>query len=364
VWTGYTLFRLGFQLVFLVAPSVVVLWLTSVIARRFGRDTEAIATLTLALSFAVTYYGAASTYVTDPLAVALLMAALLAVIRTRPALAGVAIGAGAALKLFPILLIPAVIFLITRRAAVRLVTAAAGVVAITFTPGLVNNRDIFMSPFRWQSSRPPWETWYAFTNWLTDAPHEYLAPYFQDASAGSSFGWVFTGITPVASVLQVPVPAGLVRWEDVVSLIGSRAIFTMCLSARSSTPRAIVRWCLFVLAGFLSFAIGWSPQYELYLIPLILLAFENPFVGAGAATFLQVVTFLDYPVLLPWAYFYGGSAVWLEWAAVLARYLVLGWICLFVLRSEASYSAFATRVGSWLRPSMWQTRTPLTEGRP
>ena len=59
-------------------------------------------------------------------------------------------------------------------------------------------------------------------------------------------------------------------------------------------------------------------------MPLILLAFDDPLVGAVAALALQVVTFLDYPLLLPWAYFYGGAAVWLAWGAVLARYVVAG----------------------------------------
>src|SRR5262249_6177728 len=33
----------------------------------------------------------------------------------------------------------------------------------------------------------------------------------------------------------------------------------------------------------------------------------------------------------------GGAAVWLEWGAVLARYVVLGWLCAWVLRSEARF---------------------------
>ena len=40
---------------------------------------------------------------------------------------------------------------------------------------------------------------------------------------------------------------------------------------------------LFALCSFFFFRIGWSPQYELFLVPLILLAFDDPLVGAVAA---------------------------------------------------------------------------------
>jgi hypothetical protein len=175
-------------------------------------------------------------------------------------------------------------------------------------------------------------------NWVTGAPHDFPQAYFQDASVGGSYGWVFTGITPVASVLQTPVPPGPLRWENVTSLAGTAlalAIVLVLARPRANRARSIVRWCLFTLCAFFMLSIGWSPQYELYLIPLILLAFDNPLVGAAAALSLQAVTFADYPLLLPWAYFYGGAAVWLEWGSVLARYVVLGWLCVWVLRSEA-----------------------------
>jgi hypothetical protein len=111
----------------------------------------------------------------------------------------------------------------------------------------------------------------------------------------------------------------------------------------ANRARGIVRWCLFALCAFFISSIGWSPQYELYLIPLILLAFDNPLVGAAAALTLQAVTFADYPLLLPWAYFYGGAAVWLEWGAVLARYVVLGWLCIWVVRAEGRFGKLHLR---------------------
>jgi uncharacterized membrane protein len=170
IWTPYTLFRLGFEIVFLVGPAILSIWLVANVARSFDRSAQTIAALTTALSFAVVFYGAASAYVTDPPPAALTVAAVLAVMRGRPTLAGVAVGVGAALKLFPILVLPALVVLLPRSAWLRIGLTACPVVMLVFGP------------------------------------------------------------------------------------------------------------------------------------------------------------FLDYPLLLPWAYFYGGSAVWLEWGSVLARTIVLGWL--------------------------------------
>ena len=113
--------------------------------------------------------------------------------------------------------------------------------------------------------------------------------------------------------------------------------------------RSIVRWSLFALSSFFLFSIGWSPQYELFLVPLILLAFDDPLVGAAAALALQVVTFLDYPLLLPWAYFYGGAAVWLDVGRGAGALRVAGWLCVWVLRSETELGNLRWRVPRFAR---------------
>jgi hypothetical protein len=350
IWSPYTLFRLGFELIFLLGPSVIAIWLIAKAGAPFGRSTTTIAALTLALSFGFVYYGAASAYVTDPLPAVFMLAGVAAVMSRRFTLAGVAIGIGAAFKLFPILLLPVFLVLLPHRAALRLCIVALAVVLLLLGPFALLNPAIFASPFNWQSTRPPWESWYAFVDWATGAPHEFTQPYFEDASVGSNYGWVFTGITPRVSVLQVPVPAGPPRWESTVSLVGTVIGLLLVLAARGPgvhRERSIIRWCLFALSIFFMFAIGWSPQYELYLIPLVLLAFDDPLVGAATALLLQAITFLDYPLLLPWAYFYGGGAVWLEWGAVLARYAVLAWLAVYVLRTEASLRDFVNRLAAF-----------------
>src|SRR6266849_3008471 len=138
-------------------------------------------------------------------------------------------------------------------------------------------------------------------------------------------------------------PAGPVRWENALSGLGTLAMLICVAGARAATPRSLVRWALYCLCVVLMWSVGWSPQYELYLIPLVLLAFEAAWIGALAALLFQLVVFLEYPLLLPWAYFYGGSVVWLAWAAILGKYVLLVWFSVFVLRTEVSWALFVQR---------------------
>src|SRR5207247_8975900 len=114
----------------------------------------------------------------------------------------------------------------------------------------------------WQSGRPPWESVFAFVNWSVNAPHNYTAPYFQDAAVGNAYGWVFTGLTPPLNALLTPVPAGPAHWEGIVSGIGMvLTLVAGILAAKLDSARSLVRWSLFGFCALLAWNIGWSPQY-------------------------------------------------------------------------------------------------------
>jgi hypothetical protein len=77
----------------------------------------------------------------------------------------------------------------------------------------------------------------------------------------------------------------------------------------------------------------------------VLLAVRPPIIGLVAALLLEGLTLFEYPVLLPWAYFYGGGVVWITWAVLLGRYILLGWLCVYVIQTESSLFALARRLG-------------------
>jgi hypothetical protein len=347
VWTSYTLFRWLFQAVFLLVPSILLVSTTYQIGMLMSPAAATLGTLLVAFSFAPLYYGVASTVVTDPLPVCVTLLAIWFLLRGRPGWAGLALGLAGAMKLIPlVLIVPGVVLCTTWRTRWKLVVVPSIVVACVFAPFLLSDADMFWSPFRWQSGRPPWESLYAFANWLMGAPHEYLQPAFEDLGVGHNFGWVFWGITPPLTALTSAVPPSPLHWENAVAALGVALSLLATVAARSNAPRAVVRWAMYALAVTFFWSPGWSPQYELYLIPFAALAFESPLVAVGAVLALEIPTFLEYPLLLPWAYFYGGSAVWLAWAATLARYMVLAWLAVYVLRTEASRAALRGRLQS------------------
>ncbi|MDQ6670250.1 MAG: DUF4214 domain-containing protein [Chloroflexota bacterium] len=344
VWTGFSVFRALFQLVFLLMPSILSVAVVASLGRRISLEAATLAALGAAFSVAPIYYGFLSASVAEPLPVLLALVAVWCLADARHTPAGLAIGAGAALKLFPLLLLPVgMMFVNSWKARLRMTLASVGVVVAVFLPPALTNVEIFLSPIRWQSGRPPWESLYAFINWAGSAPHEFRAPYFADIGFGDGFGWVFWGITPRISALLSPVPAGPLRWENPVSLVGTGLIVLVCFAVGRRSVLSLVRWCLFSLAGFMFWSVGWSPQYELYIVPLVLLGVQPAGVGLVAALLLEGLTLLEYPVLMQWAYFYGGSVVWIMWAAVIGRYMVLAWLCVYVVQAEGSLGAFLGR---------------------
>jgi hypothetical protein len=345
VWTSYTLFRWLFQAVFLLIPSILLVSTSYQLGMLMSPATATLAASIVAFSFAPLYYGVASTVVTDPLPVCLTLLAVWLLVRGRPGWAGLALGLAGAMKLIPlVLVVPAMVLCATWGTRWKVAVVPLAVVAIVFVPFVLSDSEMFWSPFRWQSGRPPWESMYAFVNWLVGAPHEFTQPAFEDLGVGHNFGWVFWGITPPLTALTTPVPAGPLHWENLVSGAGVVLSLLAIFAAKSSSPRAVIRWSMYALAVTFFWSPGWSPQYELYLIPFAALAFEAPLVALGAVLALEIPTFLEYPLLLPWAYFYGGSAVWLSWAATLSRYLVLAWLAIYVVRSEASVAALRARL--------------------
>lgn len=350
IWTSYTFFRLTFQLIFLILPSIATVWLIYHLGKTFDLTMATIAATVVAFSFATLYFGVTESFVMDGLPVMLAVLSVWCVTQRRFSLAGYAIGVGAALKLFPILLAPVIIIHCrTRSERLRFIMPVVVILAVLFLPFAVLNWEFFVSPFRWQSSRPPWESWYAFVNWLWDAPHDYTSAQFEDSGYGHNYGWVFWGLTPRISALLSPVETGPVRWETIVSALGMVSMLGVLLTGRARSARTLVRWSAFAVVSALFWGIGWSPQYELYAIPFVLLAFERPIVGAATALFMQSVTFLEFPLLLPWAYFYGGSAVWLMWGALVVRYMLMGWICMYVVSKESNLARAARSAWRSLR---------------
>jgi uncharacterized membrane protein len=187
----------------------------------------------------------------DALAVGLVSAALLAFARRRPVLAGVLLGIGGAVKLYPLLLlVPLVLVAVRRRdlgPAVRATVAALATwaavnipVALAFMPG-------WWEFFRLNNARAadPDSIWFAiayFSGW----------PGFD--------GELVAGEVP--TLLNAVVAALFLGWLVALAVLARRA----------PRPPRLASLAFLAVAGFLLVNKVWSPQYSLWLVPLAVLA--------------------------------------------------------------------------------------------
>lgn len=181
----------------------------------------------------------------DMWAVAFMVAAMWAFAKHRYALAGALIGLGTAVKLFPLFLLGAIVVLAIRtgRYYPLLITAAGAAVAwLTVNlPLMIFNPEAWAVFYDYSAAREPgWSSiWHAFTT-ATDA----------DISGEQLSGWAF--------------------WSFVVAC-GLIAVVGLTTQQR---PR-LAQLLFLIVAAFILVNKVYSPQFVLWLIPLIVLALPN-----------------------------------------------------------------------------------------
>ncbi len=182
----------------------------------------------------------------DLWAVLLATVGMLAFARDRPVLAGILWGLGTAVKLYPILLLGAVLVLALRTGRYRpLVLSASGTAAAWLAVNL---------PFL---LRDP-------TGWA------YFLTFSETRTAGFSSGWYVYNEIARQSGLHVLSPSVINIGAAVLFLLACGAIAVLGLRAHRR-PR-VAQLALLIVGAFVLCNKVYSPQYALWLIPLIALA--------------------------------------------------------------------------------------------
>lgn len=244
----------------------------------------------------------------DLLAVATLMIGLLMFLRRSDTWAGIWLGVGASIKLFPGLVIPG-LFLIRwqqeRRPDWRLLLGAMSSFAAINLPIALANPAGWWYPWNFQSTRfPNFET-----HWF------FLYRHF-GSSDPTSFWWTtYPTLTGGLSGLLFLILFGLVLWFEY----------------RGGRKRPLVMTAAVVLL-FLLTAKVFSPQYILWLLPFLALL-RLPW---QAFLLVPVADFFDWWAVSHYFLALGTpgaeTALTLLEIAVFARYLVLGWLLWVILK--------------------------------
>ena len=235
----------------------------------------------------------------DMIPVCLMLAAIYTFIRQKDTATGVWLGIGILTKWFPLLLLPAMFRFRKLKSFLKITAIALGLTVAVWGILYIVSPQMTRASLQSQPSRSSWQTVWALIdgNMTTGAfvPVEERiwteAATFERGNPAVIPSWitlmVFGGLG-----LWIVIKSKIKDYADVISLIG-------------------ITWALFLI-----WSPGWSPQWILYLLPIILLTM--PVNRSFLFCFiLLLVTYIEWPTLLPHNLFSG------LWLIVPLRLLIL-----------------------------------------
>ncbi len=198
--------------------------------------------------------------------------------RRRYWLAGAATGLGFMVKVMPAVVAPPALRYAYSRGRLGYALAAGAAVAVVSLPFLATDPRWLVAGFRATVARSSWETIWAL--------------------AEGYFGW---GL--VAGISQRFDPASAVSTNHPSVLpwpLINGAFLAACLAAfvrrsRVAHPQAIAAGVGLTLSLFLIFSKGWSPQYVVYPLALLVVLLPNGW-GVAYAIVLTIANFIEWPL--------------------------------------------------------------------
>ncbi len=288
----------AFQVLFsllMVAFEAGILWLIHAIAVRVWDGPRGLVT---AAGYAALFY---PIYIAnrhfESIAGFFLLLGVYLVIRERRHTAALAIALGMLTKLFPVAVLPALLAGQPWPARARLVGLTVMAVVGALAPLAVAGREFFVASFQNMLMRPGWETVWA----LADG-------YF-------GFGWIHRYRQAPHTALEFNYTPDLpaAAWWGAATVVA--ALYALLALRRTPvTPAGVVWTTGLALAAFALYLRGWSPQFMVWLLPFVLLAYPG---GRGflLATGLSGLALLEYPVyFVLWS-----DHQWALWIVVVAR---------------------------------------------
>jgi hypothetical protein len=235
--------------------------------------------ITLGLAYGWWYF--------DPIAVLFTLLGIYFVITGRDTLAGCALAAGILVKFFPLLVIPALWRFRPVKRAFKITLIAIGLAASVYIGLYIISPGNTAASLGSQLNKGSWETVWA----LIDGNYN-----------TGNFGPLKERLDPEFAFNLQGNPA---RVSPTITLIVFLLVGVwLFYRARLDEPVRLIAfigltWCIFLL-----WSPGWSPQWVLYLIPLILLTLGERD-AILVSFFLILVNLLEWPVLLSRGYQWG-----------------------------------------------------------
>lgn len=281
-----------------------------------------IAALPAAVFFSINRYD-----VLPAVAVALALAGLG---RNRLGRAGMCLGIGVLLKLFPVVFVPVFLRYLGVRRSVRFLIGFTAVVAAGFGYSvLALGLETTLAPIQVQLARP-----------------------FEANS------WTFYG-----SVL--PVALAEMKTARMLILILTVAA---CVLTQPKSLESVLRRCALILIVFVVLAVFWSPQWVLWFLPFLVPLGRNRWWPIVLAVVLDGITYFTFPVLFwnllripaPEFHFLIGATIYFRaalWLLLARRLIVDEYRLQFAVDPAAVFADFRANRERYLAGFLQQTRT-------
>ena len=222
----------------------------------------------------------------DSLAVFCLLLGLYLVMKQDSRVAGLIIGIGGTIKWFPLLVLPAAWKWLGRKKALRVVLVA--ILVVVFTWGLLVgfSPEFTKASLISQGAKGSWETiWALLDNNLSTGNFNSEINHVVAADASNPSGN----------------PSTIPSWLTLLVIGGIGYIFFWKSSVNSALQLAAFSGLTLIL--FYLWSPGYSPQWILYLIPLVMLCFESSR-SLLLSLVLLLVNLLEWPILLSRGWFH------------------------------------------------------------
>lgn len=217
----------------------------------------------------------------DSLVVLCVLLTLVFLQNNKTIASGISIGLGAALKLFPLLILGLALKTLPLRRAIKPVAVAIGIVVLVYGVLWLASPEFTSASLASQPSKGSWQTVWALIdgNWRT-----------------GNFGPLWERLEPARAYVPVQNPA---RISPVLTLLVFSAIglWRVLRVKGLSTLSQQAAFLGFIWSLFFLWSPGWSPQWVYYLLPLIILGLPLQTSILFAVT-LVFSNLLEWPILL------------------------------------------------------------------
>ncbi len=280
-------FIFDFILYFLLSiAGAISIWLVAKISALLS-DNEKETTIRTIIYFGFLSFTAYSWWYFDPIPVTMMLAAIYFLIKDKDNFTAFWLGVGILTKWFPILLLPAIFRIRKLKTFIRITSIALGLVVLVWGIHFLLSPTMTWASLQAQPSRASWQTLWALIdgNMTTGA----FVPIEEKI-------WPEAATFPRGNLPVIPTWITLI----VFGAIGLWLLFKIDPHKKENLlPMLGITWVLFLI-----WSPGWSPQWLLYLTPLICLSL--PYHTTIYLCFgLFLVTLIEWPLLLTHHLFQG-----------------------------------------------------------